>query len=295
MKLPLHIANHLSGMMSTQSTIPSSELKHPTVNLMLQNGVLSKKQLSNTRAAYYIPSNSLMLAYLENQFGIRDLDEYIRGLSTSQLSRAEAVQLSGDSKLTSVRTFKGFLVNSYTPISASLFGKDMNIQPRQGTFTFIRDYEQFNLDPDITIVGIENAENFYEIKKLNYLFTHIQPLFASRYPQSHDLIKWLSRIANPYLHFGDLDFAGIQIYQNEFKKHLGNKATFFLPDQTEELLQQYGNRNLFNKQFKLNRISPDHFQEPGLMKLWDMMMKYKKVLEQEIFIAGVSDASIFKP
>ena len=46
-------------------------------------------------------------------------------------------------------------------------------------------------------------------------------LFVCRYPQSNDLIKWLQSIPNRYLHFGDLDFAGINIYLNEFKKYLG--------------------------------------------------------------------------
>src|SRR5690606_17515230 len=122
-----------------------------------------------------------------------------------------------------------------------------------GTFKFIYEYEKFILSPDITIVGIENPSNFRHIDKQKYLFSDIKPLFVSRYPQnqSKDLIKWLQSIPNNYLHFGDFDFAGIGIYLNEFKKHLAEKASFFVPDNIEELLKESGNKKRYDEQ-KIN-------------------------------------------
>ena len=109
----------------------------------------------------------------------------------------------------------------------------LTIQPREGTFTFIYDFETFFPPDNITIVGIENPENFRHIQKQKKFFEDIQPLFVSRYPQNKDLIKWLQTIPNSYLHFGDFDFAGLNIYINEFKKHLHDKATFYLPPDIE--------------------------------------------------------------
>ena len=37
-------------------------------------------------------------------------------------------------------------------------------------------------------------------------------LLVSRYPQSKDLVTWLHTVPNHYVHFGDIDLAGIHIY-----------------------------------------------------------------------------------
>jgi len=75
----------------------------------------------------------------------------------------------------------------------------LTVQPQEGTFTFIYDFENFSPSDDITIVGIENPSNFRHIQKQRKLFGEIQPLFVSRYPQRKDLVKWLQTIPNPYL------------------------------------------------------------------------------------------------
>jgi hypothetical protein len=175
-------------------------------------------------------------------------------------------------------------VNSYVPIEAKLNDERIIIHPAKGSFLYISDYEHFEIEKDVLIVGIENAENFAKIHQQQYLFKGKKVLFVSRYPQSNDLVKWLQQIPNNYLHFGDLDFAGISIYLSEFKKHLGGKATFFLPENTDELLKQFGNRELFNKQYQVNKTYLNSALEKSIQELYVMIFNYKKVLEQEIFI-----------
>ena len=106
-------------------------------------------------------------------------------------------------------------------------------------------------------------------------------LFVSRYPYSSDLIKWLRFIPNNYLHFGDLDFAGLNIYQNEYKRHLGEKSSLFVPGELEKLLQNHGNRDLYIKQAGLANNIAKGGDFDNLILLFH---RYKKVLEQEIFI-----------
>jgi len=175
-------------------------------------------------------------------------------------------------------------VNSYIPIKAALNGKPITLNFTDGTFQFIYDFEKFIPEENVTIVGIENPENFRYIEKQKYLFKEIQPLFVSRYPQnqSKDLVKWLQSIPNNYLHFGDFDFAGIGIYLNEYKRHLEKKALFFVPNNIEELFKLNGNRILYNEQninFKVERINEDN-----LLKLIETIHKYRKGLEQELLI-----------
>jgi hypothetical protein len=100
----------------------------------------------------------------------------------------------------------------------------------------------------VTIVGIENPENFRHIQKQKKIFEYIQPLFVSRYSKIKDLIKWLQTITNSYLHFGDFDFAGLNIYCNKYKKHIKDKAKFFLPSDFEKLLSTKGSQDNYNHQ-----------------------------------------------
>ena len=132
-------------------------------------------------------------------------------------------------------------------------------------------------------MGVENPENFRYIEKQKRLFQHVKPLFISRYPQEQhaDIIRWLRMITNPYLHFGDFDLAGINIYLNEFKRYIPEKSTFFIPPDIEYLIRTYGNYNRYNRQ-KLH-VDPADIQEEGLKELIKMIHRQKKGLDQEIF------------
>jgi hypothetical protein len=286
MKMPLHIAQKLQQLHTKGQLISGSLMRHVVVDKMLEDGILSKKQLGKTKSQIYLPDTGALNNYLHNHFGIGDLDLYVEKLLEEDLTRAASIQISGDSKLKNIRTFTGFPVNVYEPIQCSMHGKTFVLLPQQGCFTFVRDYGSFVPDPAATIVGIENAENFSNIEKQAYLFKGIRPMFVSRFPQSNDLVKWLKAIPNPYLHFGDLDFEGVNIYLNEFKKHLGERAVFFIPDQTEGLLEKYGNRALYNRQ--VNRAPDiDGLPEKGIQTLLELIHRHKKVLEQEVFIEGI--------
>jgi len=283
MKLPLHIAKKLQQLLLPGQSMASSGMRHPAVTKMLEDGLLQKKQPGNTKALLYIPVKENAAAYLANHFGINQLEEYIRVLENEDQSRATNIIASGNSKLQAVRTFTGFLVNSYDDIPAVLNDQPISIHPAPGTYTFIHDVEKFFPDLSVTIVGIENPENFRQIEKQRHLFTGIKPLFVSRYPQSNDLIKWLSSISNKYLHFSDLDFAGINIFQQEFKKHLGGRASFFLPPGSQSLLQKFGNKELFNRQYNPLKNYLEAPEET-IRQLLQWILLHKKVLEQEVFI-----------
>jgi hypothetical protein len=155
--------------------------------------------------------------------------------------------------------------------------------PLPGSFVFVYDFEGFSIPEDVTVVGIENAENFRLISLQKHLFQGIKPLFVSRYPQSGDLVKWLSRISNPYLHFGDFDFAGISIYLNEFEKHLNGRSSFLIPSDIHLLIKEFGNRKLYNQQQQYKE-SISLQNDPNLEKLIKLIEKEKKGLEQQILI-----------
>ncbi|MCY7422579.1 MAG: hypothetical protein LH478_12655, partial [Chitinophagaceae bacterium] len=119
---------------------------------------------------------------------------------------------------------------------------------------------------------------------------HLKPLFVCRYPYSGDLLHWLRNIPNTYLHFGDIDFAGINIFLNEYYVHLGERSSFFTPPGLPELLAKYGNRNLYNKQSLLT-LQPSHKAYAHLQPIVDLLHLHKKGLEQEIFIGLQKNAN----
>jgi len=222
--------------------------------------------------------------FLANQLQINNLQRYISAKEDEESTRAEFVRLTTESKDSKERAFKGFLVNSYLPIKVKLNEQELIINPPTGSFVFISEYERFIIPESITIVGMENARNFSLIDKQRYLFKDIKPLFISRYPQNQnqDFIRWMQQIPNPYLHFGDFDLAGISIYLNEYKKHLDDKASFFIPDNIRDSIRNYGNRQRYNLQ-KLN-FDKDKITETELIKLLNILHTEKKGLDQEYFI-----------
>ncbi len=193
MILPIHIALKLQEMLATGAPVPSSLMKHTLVQRMLDDAVLIKKQNSKTKAVITITDVAALNNYLHNVFGIVSLNDYIEKHSDENLTRHEAVAVSGNSKLKTIRTFKGFLVNSYQPIITQLRGSNFVVQPIDGTYTFITDFETFLPDKSVIIIGVENAENFRYIHQQAYLFKGLTPLFVSRYPHSNDLLTWLKK------------------------------------------------------------------------------------------------------
>ncbi len=280
-KIPLHIAEKLL-LLQQGEFITASSVKHAVVELLIEENIVLRT--GRVQKKLSVPNNDRLRLFLQNKFGINDLEKYINILKQTDINRTDLTQISSNSKLRKVRTFKGFLVNSFFSIQASLNNEPLLINPKEGCFQFIYDFEQFSVPDDITIVGVENPENFRHIDKQKYLFEGIKPLFVSRYPQnqSKDLLKWLQSIPNQYLHFGDFDLAGIAIYQNEYKKYLGNRANYFVPDNTKEMLERYGNRELYDNQ--KDNVDKSVVNETKLNYLISLIHELKKGLEQEIYI-----------
>jgi hypothetical protein len=222
---------------------------------------------------------------------LTDRDEQFRLLETSgSESRAEQAAPTGNSKLVAVRACPGFAVNSYEPISCRLSGQPFVVAPQAGTFWFVADWQQFELPADVTIVGIENMENFRRIRQQralfdSYLSAHglpLRALFVSRYPQSSDLRRWLMQVPNPYLHFGDFDLAGIHIFLSEFAQYLGTvRASFLIPTDIEHRL---ASGSAFRYDTQLSRYTDLTAPTPALQQLIDLIHRVRKGYDQEGYI-----------
>lgn len=281
MKLTLKIAKVLVQLINGES-IPNHSAKSRLIDNLISENIITRK--GKHKKSLELINKEDLHTYLANQLQVNGLNKYILALENENSTRAEFVKITTDSKKSKERAFKGFLVNSYNSIKAELNNEPIVINPAKGSFVFIYDYESFKVPKKITIVGVENAKNFSQIQKQKYLFKDIIPLFISRYPQNQnkDFIKWMKSIPNNYLHFGDFDIAGIGIYLNEYKKHLFDKAKFFIPENINSDLRENGNRERFNKQ-KIN-FKIDKIQESKILDLIELIKTEKKGLDQEYYI-----------
>lgn len=220
-----------------------------------------------------------------------DKDERYRLLEVNASdSRATMAAETGNSKLVMVRSCPGFPVNSYEPIECFLDENPFVVNPQEGNFLFVSDWKKFAIPEDVVVMGVENMENFRMIRKQRtffekYLHNHDlsdKVLFVSRYPQSTDLRKWLCSIPNHYLHFGDFDLAGINIFLYEFQQYLGKeRSSYLIPDDIESRLKS-GSRKRYDEQYyRFKDIKSDVCE---LQQLIDLIHHERKAYDQEGYI-----------
>ena len=220
-----------------------------------------------------------------------DKDERYRLLEVNASdSRATMAAETGNSKLVMVRSCPGFPVNSYERVECFLGGDPFPVNPQEGSFLFVSDWKKFAIPEDVVVMGVENMENFRMIRKQRtffekYLHNHDlsdKVLFVSRYPQSTDLRKWLCSIPNHYLHFGDFDLAGINIFLFEFRQYLGKeRSSYLIPDDIEFRLKS-GSRKRYDEQ--CNRFKDIKSDILELQQLIDLIHHERKAYDQEGYI-----------
>ena len=281
-------------------SMSTSQIKY--LKVLLEGGTLAWSALSNdirqnlikeeqivvithgSRKTIYTPNPDCLRQFLEHNY------EELRGFnwdseSSSATSRAELAARSGNSKTQTIRSCPGFMVNSYSPIYAKLNGKEIVIAPEEGSMLFIADWHNFVIPEDVIVVGIENMENFRLIREQKYLFLkNKRILFVSRYPQSTDLREWLFNIPNTYIHFGDFDLAGLHIYETEFYKYLGARASFLIPEDIDIRIRN-GSIKRYNDQYqKFKNYTPS---DERLLPLFNTINRYHRCYDQEGYIENI--------
>lgn len=274
---------------SIQALIAGEQVADSKLSTKLRDELLAEGLLSvisrGSRKSYRVRDAKALKRFLI------DKDESYRVLEIKASdSRASMATETGNSKLVMVRSCPGFPVNSYEPIECFLNGAPFMVNPQEGSFLFVAEWEKFTIPEDVVVIGIENMENFRMIRKQRaffeeYLQTHELPnkvLFVSRYPQSTDLRRWLCTIPNHYLHFGDFDLAGINIFLFEFQQYLGKeRSSYLIPDDIGSRLKS-GSRKRYDEQYSRYRDIKSDVCE--LQWLIEAIHKERKGYDQEGYI-----------
>lgn len=261
--------------------VAGSKMSSQLTDELMAEGLLSVVA-RGSRKSYRARDTEALRRYLI------DKDESYRVLEIDAPdSRASMARDTGNSKLAVVRSCPGFPINCYEPIACRLNGSPWMVDPLEGSFLFVADWKTFVIPEDVIVVGIENMENFRKIRQQRALFSSElglhRLLFVSRYPQSTDLRSWLCSIPNHYIHFGDFDLAGINIFLTEFHAHLGERSSFLIPKDIEQRLANNGTEQRYNAQYQKFKNLATHI--PALQNLIDAINKYRRGYDQEGYIS----------
>ena len=267
----------LQRLVSGES-VAASSLRKDVAAELLDEGLLTVITHGSRRSYAAIDTEALR-KFAESHYGGFSF------VGKDGLTRAEMASETGNSKLVMVRSCPGFPVNSYEPIACTMNDREFIVNPGDGSFVFVADWQKFKIPEDVIVVGIENMESFRMIRQQRGLFEQIigsqRLVFVSRYPQSSDLRSWLKIIPNRYIHFGDFDLAGINIFLTEFNSYLGNRSSFLIPLDIEERLAK-GSKERYNDQYQ--KFKSINSNIPDIQHLIDLINKYHRCYDQEGYI-----------
>ena len=284
MKITVTLIDKLIRLRDGDS-LPASQFHGEWIEELIRDGVLINTSHGSRRTLHAPQSETLCKALSAIDERLGDLEQMRDTLLSNDLSRSVQASATGNSKLVTVRSCPGFPINSYEPIICRLNGHECTVNPQKGSFLFIADWHTFSIPSDVVVVGIENMENFRMIRQHRQLFIQAigsrRLLFVSRYPQSKDLVSWLQKIPNKYVHFGDFDLAGINIFLTEFHIHLKERSSFLIPNDIEARLRN-GSKERYDAQYlRFHNLQTDI--QP-LQSLIELINKFHRCYDQEGYI-----------
>lgn len=193
----------------------------------------------------------------------------------SATTRSELVNEKNHSKSKKISPQNGLYVNG----NCEILGVKLPLFDKSAVFL----KEIPVIDENILVVVVENFENliFWE-NQLNY-FQKENILFIFR---NKMMLEFIKGIKNRIIYFGDFDLAGINIFQTQVLKRNAN-IKFFIPNNIENLIEEYGSRELFSKQF--NKYKNIRSKDDNMQNLINLIIKHQKGLEQEFFIKNKGD------
>lgn len=276
--MPLTFLRCLNRLASGEELKASEIAAKSLLGKFIDDGLIKERAVSKRRREYVCVNADNLHNYLHAQYEILSLESYIHQMEGQESDGQQSLQATKSTKIFRKSGLQGFFIKAY---GTSLFIDDEEIKSLpNGIELFIHQPEKLKLLPSALVVGVENPECFVKFTQLRELFPKQELIVVMRY-MSKSPNKWLQSIPNSYLHFGDFDPAGISIYIHEYRKQLsGKRCNFFIPDNIDYLIKQYGSKELYDRQInQLTSIKKSEFTE--LESLIEILHKYNKGMEQE--------------
>ena len=248
--------------------------------LKLNGSVVDGKRTPKIR--YIQLANALNIFILLKNFGyniasVEEIERYIEEIFENKPSRDTIQEWRNDSKAINSPSLKGLYVSSLHVTKIKLNSEVISILPTDGIGYFLFHTETIELFPDTVIIGVENYQVIWFAKRYKEFFNMQNSIFVVINPY---MLEWISGVENQYIHFGDYDLAGINIYLNKVFPKLqdANKASMFIPDNIAFLIEKHGDTALYEKQKQYTNLLTDDVK---ILDLINSIKYYKKAIEQE--------------
>ena len=277
-KIPLSFLRALLRLSFGEQLKASEITSRSILKKFLDDGIIKERAISKQRRVYVCVNSENLKHYLNTQYDILSLDKYIQQKEGEGTDGENSLQASKSTKTFREGSLQGFFMKA---VGTSIILDQQEIPSiPSGVELFIHQPNKLVISPETVVVGIENPECFLKFEVLRKLFPQQELLLVMRY-MSLSPNKWLETIPNPYLHFGDFDPAGVSIYINEYRNKLGaERCLFFIPDNLERMLKEFGSSDLYDAQFhQIKNVIPTDYTE--IQSLIMLLNKYQKGLEQE--------------
>lgn len=251
------------------------------VNKLISNGAIKLERPSPKRKFLHLLKRENIFLILKsssyNIFTIEDIDAYIEEILDTDPTRDKIQKWTGNSKDSDSKSLRGLYVSALSSVNIKLNTKEITITPFNGLGYFLFHTEKIELFEETIIVGVENYQVIWFAQKYQQFFQNKNVLFVV---SNSYMWEWIETLENEYIHFGDYDLAGINIYLNTIVPRLKKckKHSMFIPQNIEELIKEHGDRELYGKQVAYKNMD---IVDTEVLNLKNIICYYKKSLEQE--------------
>lgn len=279
MKLSLSLAKKIFKLVQEKS-INSSEFKNSgKLQEFIEYGIVHL-QVKGQKTKIILSSEQKLDTYLQKLYGIQSLEAFINEGLNPNRSRSSLSQVSSNSKVFKTDVQAGLYLASYEPIDIYVNEEKISLYTANMTSLFLHKNAKLRIADDILIVGVENYENLISIsKQKNFFIDSRKKIFMYRNKYSRE---FLSKSFNDYLHYGDFDLAGVNIYLNEIVPRLPHERhVYFIPDNISALLENGNSQDYF---LHLKKYSNLKSKTKYIQDFIDLLHEKKRSLHQEFLI-----------
>lgn len=216
---------------------------------------------------------------------IEDLDYFIEEEKEPK-SRDEIADNYSHTKRVESKSFNGLMISVFDKLEVNFNEKKQFFYPLEGSGLFLHYTSKLQLDDDVIVVGVENPQVVWNIDKYKHLFNKEKRylfLCISEYKTTYQY-AWLESFSGEYIHFGDFDLAGINIYLYTIVPKLKKckSHSYLIPDDIYEKIKKRNYQKDYSNQTRYLNIESKF--EPKLQELISFIKDTKLTFEQEMLI-----------
>ena len=213
---------------------------------------------------------------------IEDLDYFIEEENEPK-SRDEIADNYSHTKRVESKSFNGLMISVFDKLEVNYNDKKQYFYALEGSGLFLHYTSKLQLDDDVIVVGVENPQVVWYINNYKHLFENDKKylfLCISEYKTTYQY-KWLESFSGEYIHFGDFDLAGINIYLNTIVPKLkkAKSHSFLIPKNIYEIIKKKNYMLDYSNQTKYLNITSK--EDKNLQKLIEFIKSHKITIEQE--------------